>query len=128
MDGVKHGPLGIGKVLSRRMHSGWCDALLEFPASAFTSDTAIILVSREGPEVSVDFDLTRNADCYPYDRHRSVTGPLIGWAIVVPVRLASSKLAFSPKYHLAGRSASSISMRRGSCLRPSACRIIVSWS
>jgi hypothetical protein len=32
---------------------------LKFPASAFTSDTATILVTPpEGPEVSVDFGLT----------------------------------------------------------------------
>jgi len=63
---------------------------------------------------------------YPYDRHRSVTGPSIGCTISPPVRRASIKFAFNAKYHFAGRSASSISISRGLCFNPSACRIIVS--
>jgi len=68
-----------------------------------------------------DFGLSQDRQC-------SVTGPFIGCAIAAPVRRDSSRLAFSPKYHFAGRSASSISIRRGLCFNPSACRIIVSWS
>ena len=62
----------------------------------------------------------------PYDLHRSVTGPSIGCSIVAPVRRDSIKFAFSAKYHFAGRSASSISIKRGLYFNPSACRIIVS--
>ena len=61
-----------------------------------------------------------------YDLHLSVTGPVIGCSIPVPVRRDSSKFAFNAKYHFAGRSASSISINFGSCFNPSACRIIVS--
>src|SRR5256885_2050446 len=40
----------------------------------------------------------------------------------------SRRLAFRAKYHLAWRSASSMSIRRGLCFRPSACWIMVCWS
>src|SRR5882757_3502693 len=63
-----------------------------------------------------------------HDRHLNVTGPSIGCTIAPPVRRDSIRLAFSAKYHFAGRSASSISINRGLCFNPSACRIIVSWS
>jgi hypothetical protein len=63
---------------------------------------------------------------FSYDRQRSVTGPAIGCTIGTPVRRDSIRLAFNPKYHFAGRSASSISIKCGSCFSPSACRIIVS--
>ena len=61
-----------------------------------------------------------------HDRQCSVTAPFIGCTIAAPVRRDSSKPAFSPKYHFAGRSASSINISRGLCFNPSACRIIVS--
>src|SRR6266404_4383923 len=64
----------------------------------------------------------------PHDLHRKVTGPSNGCTISTPVRRDSIKFAFNPKYHLAGRSASSININFGSCFNPSACRIIVSWS
>src|SRR6267154_514746 len=60
--------------------------------------------------------------------HRKVTTPSNGCTISTPLRRDSIKLAFNPKYHLAGRSASSININLGSCFNPSACRIIVSWS
>jgi hypothetical protein len=63
-----------------------------------------------------------------HDLHLNVTGPVIGCTIPDPVRRASNKFAFNPKYHFAGRSASSISINFGSCFNPSACLIIVSWS
>ena len=63
-----------------------------------------------------------------YDRQCSVTGPSTGWTIGVPFLLDSSRFAFNPKYHFAGRSASSISINRGLCFSPSACWIMVSWS
>src|SRR6267154_2506718 len=62
------------------------------------------------------------------DRHRNVTGPSIGCTIGAPVRRDSIKLAFSAKYHFAARSASSISINRGLCFKPSACWIMVFWS
>ena len=62
----------------------------------------------------------------PYERQRKVTGPSIGCAIGAPVRRDSIKFAFSAKYHFAGRSASSINIKRGLCFNPSACWIIVS--
>src|SRR6266852_5799886 len=61
-----------------------------------------------------------------HDRQRNVTGPSIGCTIGPPVRRDSIRLAFSAKYHFAGRSASSISINRGLCFNPSACWIIVS--
>src|SRR6266436_3069365 len=61
-----------------------------------------------------------------HDRHLNVTGPSIGCTIASPVRRDSIRLAFSAKYHFAGRSASSISISRGLCFNPSACWIIVS--
>ena len=61
-----------------------------------------------------------------YERQRSVTGPSIGCNIGAPVLRDSIKLAFSAKYHFAGRSASSISINRGLCFNPSACWIMVS--
>src|SRR5260370_24228636 len=63
-----------------------------------------------------------------HDRQRNVTGPSIGCTIGAPVRRDSIRLAFSAKYHFAGRSASSISINRGLCFNPSACWIIVSSS
>ena len=78
-------------------------------------------VQRHGP------GSTGTLACAPiHDRQCNVTGPLIGCTNSTPVRLDSSKLAFNPKYHLAGRSASSISISRGLCFNPSACWIIVS--
>jgi len=68
------------------------------------------------------------SELHAQDRQCSVTGPLMGWTIAAPVRRDSSRFAFNPKYHFAGRSASSISINRGLCFNPSACRIIVSWS
>jgi len=62
------------------------------------------------------------------DRQCKVTGPFIGCTIAAPVRRDSNKFAFNPKYHFAGRSASSINISRGLCFNPSACKIIVSWS
>ena len=53
--------------------------------------------------------------------HFSVTGPASGFFISDPVFRDSSSAAFNPKYHLAGRSASSISIRCGLCFRPSDC-------
>src|SRR5260370_37666548 len=63
---------------------------------------------------------------FSHDRHRSVTGPFIGWTICAPVRRDSISFAFNAKYHFAGRSASSMSIKCGLCFSPSACRIIVS--
>src|SRR5207245_761555 len=45
-----------------------------------------------------------------------------------PVRLDSRCAAFNWKYHFAGRSASSISIRLGLCARPRACFSMVCWS
>lgn len=55
-----------------------------------------------------------------HDRQRSVTGPSMGCLIGAPVRRDSNRLAFNPKYHFAGRSASSINISRGECCNPSA--------
>src|SRR5437879_6422695 len=49
----------------------------------------------------------------------------MGCCMSFPVLFASRCAAFNWKYHLAGRSASSISMRCGLCCRPSACNSIV---
>src|SRR5258706_11022889 len=57
--------------------------------------------------------------------HFSVSGPVRGCFISPPVRFASRCAAFNWKYHFAGRSASSISMRCGLCFRPSACSSMV---
>ena len=57
--------------------------------------------------------------------HLSVTGPAIGCFISAPVRFASRCAAFNWKYHFAGRSASSISIRCGLCCKPSACSSMV---
>ena len=58
--------------------------------------------------------------------HFNVTGPLMGCRISAPVRRVSRYSFFNWKYHFAGRSASSISIRCGLCFRPSACFSIVS--
>src|SRR5438445_233139 len=57
--------------------------------------------------------------------HFSVTGPAIGCFISTPVRLASRCAALSPKYHFAGRSASSINIKCGLCFKPSLCSSMV---
>ncbi len=61
-------------------------------------------------------------------RQRRVTGPSIGCCIARPLSSASSRARFNAKYHFAGRSASSISIRPGLNLSPSACCTMVSWS
>src|ERR1017187_7333423 len=52
-------------------------------------------------------------------RHLNVTGPPIGCRNSPPVFFISRYALFSPKYHFAGRSASSISMRCGLYFSPS---------
>src|SRR5882762_3373363 len=57
--------------------------------------------------------------------HFSVTAPAIGCFISSPLRRASRYACFSWKYHFAGRSASSMSIRCGLCFNPSDCSSIV---
>ena len=93
------------------------------PANSFRSHT----YAKQGEGVGVILRQTPLLiDLRVYDRQRNVTGPSIGCAISAPVLRASIKFAFNAKYHFAGRSASSMSISRGLCFNPSACRIIVS--
>src|SRR6516162_4024014 len=59
-----------------------------------------------------------------YLRHFSVTGPSMGWLNSPPLSL-SSHACLSWKYHLAGRSASSMSIRWGLYCKPSDCNSMV---
>src|ERR1700730_2265213 len=58
-------------------------------------------------------------------RHFKMTGPVNGCFISPPVLRASKYAAFNPKYHFAGRSASSISIRCGLRFNPSDCLSMV---
>ncbi len=94
--------------------------------AAESSDSSSISVKKFQPDSTwahACFLSTLNCrlQTFCYDRHRSVTGPCTGCATGSPVRRDSKRFAFRAKYHFAGRSASSISIRCGWYCNPSAC-------